>query len=347
MADVINDLIVKCVSDLGATAVSITHDMASARKIGHRIAMLHDGRLVWQGPVADIDRSGNAVRRPVHPRPRRRADPDAGPEILTMPRAPSLDEARRHFAEELRVVSHIGSERVVEAFAAVPRERFAGPGTVAPPARWRWLLEHARRRAALALSQRAGGARREAAAQYRRARRSGPSISTGSACGKASACSQLGAGSGYYTAILAELTGPNGRIDAVEIDQGLAQKARRNLEAWPAAWVRCADASVPIDGQWDVIVAFAGAAAPAAWWLDALADGGRLLLPMTTEQRGGFMLRLNRHGAKLAARSAGWAGFYPAPARAARRIRQPSLEALYDVAGQQALRSLRRDPHDA
>ena len=60
MADVINDLIVKCVSDLGATAVSITHDMASARKIGHRIAMLCDGRLIWQGPVADIDHSGDA-----------------------------------------------------------------------------------------------------------------------------------------------------------------------------------------------------------------------------------------------------------------------------------------------
>jgi phospholipid/cholesterol/gamma-HCH transport system ATP-binding protein len=60
MADVINDLIVKCVSDLGATAVSITHDMASARKIGHRIGMLHEGRLIWQGPVADIDRTGNA-----------------------------------------------------------------------------------------------------------------------------------------------------------------------------------------------------------------------------------------------------------------------------------------------
>ena len=59
MADVINDLIVKSVSDLGATAVSITHDMASARKIGHRITMIHEGRLIWQGPVADIDRSGN------------------------------------------------------------------------------------------------------------------------------------------------------------------------------------------------------------------------------------------------------------------------------------------------
>jgi phospholipid/cholesterol/gamma-HCH transport system ATP-binding protein len=60
MADVINDLIVKCVSDLGATAVSITHDMASARKIGHRIAMLYDGKLIWQGRTADIDQSGDA-----------------------------------------------------------------------------------------------------------------------------------------------------------------------------------------------------------------------------------------------------------------------------------------------
>src|SRR5471032_800558 len=69
MADVINELIVKCVSDLGATAVSITHDMASARKIGHRIAMLYEGKLIWQGPVGDIDRSGNAhVEQFIHGR---------------------------------------------------------------------------------------------------------------------------------------------------------------------------------------------------------------------------------------------------------------------------------------
>ncbi|MBS0523357.1 MAG: ATP-binding cassette domain-containing protein [Proteobacteria bacterium] len=59
MADVINELVVKCVSALGATAVSITHDMASARKIGHRIAMLYDGKLIWQGPVGEIDHCGN------------------------------------------------------------------------------------------------------------------------------------------------------------------------------------------------------------------------------------------------------------------------------------------------
>jgi phospholipid/cholesterol/gamma-HCH transport system ATP-binding protein len=59
MGDVINDLIVKCVRELGATALSITHDMASARKISDRIAMLHSGKIIWAGPTAEIDRSAN------------------------------------------------------------------------------------------------------------------------------------------------------------------------------------------------------------------------------------------------------------------------------------------------
>jgi phospholipid/cholesterol/gamma-HCH transport system ATP-binding protein len=59
MADVINRLIIDCVRGLGATAISITHDMVSARKIGDRIAMLHEGRIIWQGLAADIDRADN------------------------------------------------------------------------------------------------------------------------------------------------------------------------------------------------------------------------------------------------------------------------------------------------
>jgi len=59
MGDVINDLIVKCVREVGTTAVSITHDMVSARKIADRIAMLHGGRIVWSGSATEIDRSGN------------------------------------------------------------------------------------------------------------------------------------------------------------------------------------------------------------------------------------------------------------------------------------------------
>ena len=59
MADVINDLIASTVRDLGVTAVSITHDMASARKISNRIAMLYRGKIIWDGPTAEIERSGN------------------------------------------------------------------------------------------------------------------------------------------------------------------------------------------------------------------------------------------------------------------------------------------------
>ena len=59
MADVINNLIVDCVKRLGATTISITHDMVSARKIADRIAMIHKGEIVWQGPARAVDTSGN------------------------------------------------------------------------------------------------------------------------------------------------------------------------------------------------------------------------------------------------------------------------------------------------
>ncbi len=80
MADVINELIRKCVGELGATAVSITHDMASTRRIAHRVAMIYEGRIIWSGPVEAIDHSNNEfvdqfihgraegpIQMPVHP----------------------------------------------------------------------------------------------------------------------------------------------------------------------------------------------------------------------------------------------------------------------------------------
>ena len=59
MADVINDLIKKCVKEIGATAITITHDMASVRKIADRVGMLYEGKLIWQGSVKKLDKSGN------------------------------------------------------------------------------------------------------------------------------------------------------------------------------------------------------------------------------------------------------------------------------------------------
>lgn len=60
MGDVIDQLIIKCVRDLGATALTITHDMESAKRVGDRIAMLYDGRIIWVGPADTVDTSGHA-----------------------------------------------------------------------------------------------------------------------------------------------------------------------------------------------------------------------------------------------------------------------------------------------
>ncbi len=59
MADVINDLIVKCTRELGLTTMTITHDMASVRKIATRVAMIHEGKIIWDGSAQFIDSSGN------------------------------------------------------------------------------------------------------------------------------------------------------------------------------------------------------------------------------------------------------------------------------------------------
>ena len=61
MGDVINELIVKCVRQLGATALTITHDMSSARKIADRIAMIYRGKIIWTDTVDRVDNSGNEL----------------------------------------------------------------------------------------------------------------------------------------------------------------------------------------------------------------------------------------------------------------------------------------------
>ena len=59
MADVINDLIIESAKDLGATTLTITHDMVSARKIADKIAMLYQGKIIWYGTVKELDKTDN------------------------------------------------------------------------------------------------------------------------------------------------------------------------------------------------------------------------------------------------------------------------------------------------
>jgi protein-L-isoaspartate(D-aspartate) O-methyltransferase len=104
----------------------------------------------------------------------------------------------------------------------------------------------------------------------------------------------VGAGTGYYTTILARLVGERGTLDAYEIEPQLAQRARYNLAAFPNVTVHArsgAEAPLP---SCDVLYVNAGATEPLAVWLDALHPGGRLLFPMTPGAGAGGMLLITR-----------------------------------------------------
>ena len=113
----------------------------------------------------------------------------------------------------------------------------------------------------------------------------------------------VGAGTGYYSAILARLTGPTGRLFAYEVDQELAARARSNLVDYPNVEVlhrSGTDGTLP---ACDVVYVNAGATAPLSVWIDPLQPAGRLLFPLTPAQGFGFMLLVTRTSTnRLAAR---------------------------------------------
>jgi protein-L-isoaspartate(D-aspartate) O-methyltransferase len=110
----------------------------------------------------------------------------------------------------------------------------------------------------------------------------------------------IGIGTGYYTAILSHIVGGDGLVTAVEIDGGLAERARTNLALWPQARVVAADGfAFRPPRPADVIIVNAGVSHLAPAWLDELAaDDGRLLVPLTASDRwGAYILITRRQGA--------------------------------------------------
>ncbi len=105
----------------------------------------------------------------------------------------------------------------------------------------------------------------------------------------------VGAGTGYYTAMLANLTGAAGRVFAYEIEPRLAERARRNLaELSHVELLHRSGAEGPLP-KCDVLYVNAGATDPLPVWLDALRAGGRLLFPLTPDKGFGGMLLVTRH----------------------------------------------------
>jgi protein-L-isoaspartate(D-aspartate) O-methyltransferase len=107
----------------------------------------------------------------------------------------------------------------------------------------------------------------------------------------------LGCGTGYHTAVAAEPVGAAGRITGVEIDPQLAARAGTALKLWPQTAVLNADGSSMALEPADVIILSAGATHPPLAWLDALNQGGWLLLPMAASDQWAGMLLVNRQSA--------------------------------------------------
>ena len=105
---------------------------------------------------------------------------------------------------------------------------------------------------------------------------------------------QIGAGTGYYTAILATLVGQSGRVIAYEIETDLAQQASANLKHFPNVEVIGASASEGSLPMADLLYVNAGATHPLPCWLDALKIGGRLIFPLTPNEAYGCMLLVTR-----------------------------------------------------
>ena len=104
----------------------------------------------------------------------------------------------------------------------------------------------------------------------------------------------VGTGTGYYTAFMASLAGPSGKVTGIELDAGLAARAKENLSSYPNVLIVNGDGtSVPFDAA-DVIYVNAGVTRPVDSWLERLTDGGRLILPMTTNQWTGAVFRIER-----------------------------------------------------
>ena len=106
----------------------------------------------------------------------------------------------------------------------------------------------------------------------------------------------VGAATGYYSAILAHLTGPTGRVTAIEFEAELAARARANLQHLPQAELIQGDAIQVPFAPADLIVVSAGASRPVDHWLDQLKDEGLLVLPMTPDKGMGVIFGIQRRG---------------------------------------------------
>jgi len=270
---------------------------------------------------------------------------------------PSIEDYRRFYADEIRFVANLDSPALVDAFARVPREKFVGPGP------WQVGSAEARALAAAGIG-RAGYVPVDDARhlyhnvvvvldQARDINNGQPSALAhwinGLELQPGNRVYHLGSGVGYYTAIIAEVVGPEGAVVAVEIDSELAARARENLSAYANVEVHSVDGGEFDPGECDAMLINAGVTHPHPLWLDRLREGGRLVLPITiatSETLGaGLMTKIVRRVNGFSMR-----GLTPVGIYSCKSVRDPELEPLVrNALMTQALlkvQSLRVEPHE-
>jgi len=261
--------------------------------------------------------------------------------------ADQIVAARHFYAEELRFVAHVETEAVIRAFASVPREKFLGPGPwlVMGDDRTYWRTPdddptHVYHNVLLAIDPARelnnGHPQFWADLLNKLDLRRGDTVY------------HVGAGTGYYTAIQAEIVGPEGRVVGLEIDPHLAARARANLADRANVEIVAGDGGRHDPGQVDVLIVNAGATHPVPRWLSALKPGGRMLLPLTTERNDGIVLRIERKGMKpiYDATVVSSVGIYPCTGARERNAEKALVGALAG-GGRRFIRSLRVDQHTA
>ena len=208
-----------------------------------------------------------------------------------------IESVRRSFAEELCRRNGISSPAILAAFSTVPRERFAGPSP--------WMIQASGTQSFTETAD-PSDLYRDALIVLdpnKRLNNGQPSLWAFHLSlldvHPGDTVLHLGCGTGYYTAILAELVGPRGRVTAVEIDHALAARARIALEPWPQVTVVHADGARGSFDPAEAIVVSAGATHPLPAWLAALNLEGKLLFPLTPARGPGAMAYLTRKGADL------------------------------------------------
>lgn len=203
-----------------------------------------------------------------------------------MEREQELAIIRRAYAKQILAQAQVDNSRLEQAFAEVHREDFLGPGPWVIP---RWFGEYVPTPSADPVYLYIDSVVQVIAERHlNNGQPSGHAIWITSASIKAGEhVVHIGTGTGYYTAIMACLVGPSGKVTGIELDASLAARAKENLSSYPNVLIVNGDGtSVPFDAA-DVIYINAGVTRPVVSWLERLTDGGRMILPMTANQ--GFM----------------------------------------------------------